>query len=219
LAYRRTEAVAQRLAENRRRIINAARELVLEGGFASAQMAPVAERAGLATGTLYRYFSAKDELCLQVFREVSAREMSILNAIASKTAPAPTRLEQVVRTFATRAIRGRRLAYALLAEPVDNAIAEERWRFRRTHADIFTRVIQDGLEEGSFEVADARLAATCIAGAVPSALIGPLAPESHELDGNGDHVIDAIVQFCLQAVGYQGKMTGQGLAKDQRVTA
>lgn len=219
MAYRRTEAVALRLAENRRRILNAARELVLDGGFAKAQMAPVAERAGLATGTLYRYFSSKDELCLQVFREVSAREMSILNAIASKEAPASTRLEQVVRTFATRAIRGRRLAYALLAEPVDSSISQERWRFRRTHADIFTRIIQDGLEEGCFSAYDARLAATCIAGAVPSALIGPLAPESHELDENADHVIDSIVHFCLQAVGFNGKMTGQGLAQDQRVMA
>ena len=89
MAYRQTENVAQRLEENRRRILKAARELVAEGGFAKAQITAVAKRAGLATGTLYRYFPSKDDLCRQVFREVSSREMNILAGIAAADHPAP----------------------------------------------------------------------------------------------------------------------------------
>ena len=44
--------MVSRVAENRRKILNAARELVLEGGFAAAQMSAVAARAGVATGSL-----------------------------------------------------------------------------------------------------------------------------------------------------------------------
>ena len=84
MAYRRTDTVSARLADNRRGILNAARDLVAQGGFGAAQMTDVARRAGVATGTLYRYFPSKEELCRQVFREVSAREMNVLAGIAAE---------------------------------------------------------------------------------------------------------------------------------------
>jgi len=201
LAYRRTEAVATRLADNRRRILDAARELVAEGGFAHASMSAVAGRAQLATGTLYRYFPSKEALFRQVFREVSLREMGLLREIAQGDGPAARRLALVVRRFAGRAVRGRRLAYALLAEPVDVGLAEERAAFRRTHAEIFAHILADGARSGELSVDNPQLAAACIAGAIPTALVGSLAPESHELDRNSDAVITSLVMFCLRAVG------------------
>ena len=83
MAYRQTDKVAARLADTRRSILDAARGLVAEGGFAAVQMSEVAKKAGVATGTLYRYFSSKEALCRHVFREVSAREMGKLAEIAS----------------------------------------------------------------------------------------------------------------------------------------
>lgn len=201
LAYRRTDHVSARLADTRRRILNAARELVAEGGFSAAQMTEVARKAAVATGTLYRYFPSKEELCRQVFREVSAREMNLLVGIAQGEGSARERLDRVLRTFATRAVRGRRLAYALLAEPVDVGLAEERGRFRRTHGEIFASILEEGIASGEIAPLNVKIAAACIAGAIPTALIGPLAPQSHELDENADRAVDEIVHFCLAAVG------------------
>lgn len=200
MAYRRTDTVSARLADNRRAILNAARELVAEGGFSAAQMTEVARKAGVATGTLYRYFPSKEDLCRQVFREVSAREMNVLASIAAEDRPALDRLRDVLTTFATRAVRGRRLAYALLAEPVDDGITEERARFRRVHGEIFSGLLEDGVAEGSLLPLNTKVAAACIAGAIPTALIGPLAPESHEMEADGDKVVEDIVHFCLSAV-------------------
>jgi AcrR family transcriptional regulator len=201
LAYRQTDKVAARLAETRRSILDAAQGLVAEGGFAAVQMTEVAKKAGVATGTLYRYFSSKEALCRQVFREVSTREMGMLAEIASGDEPARERLTKVLRTFAGRAVRGRRLSYALLAEPVDVNLAEERSFFRRTHAEIFVGILEDGIKNGELRKIDARIAAACIAGAIPTALIGPLAPQSHELDNNPDRVVEEIVTFCLAGAG------------------
>ncbi len=215
MAYRRTDTVSARLADNRRTILNAARELVAEGGFAAAQMTEVARKAGVATGTLYRYFPSKEELCRQVFREVSAREMNVLVSIAAEDRPAAGRLRDVLTTFATRAVRGRRLAYALLAEPVDDGLTEERARFRRMHGEIFAGLLEDGVAEGTFTVINTKVAAACIAGAIPTALIGPLAPESHEMENDGERMVEEIVNFCLAAV--QGA-SPQRLA-EQRISA
>ncbi len=201
MAYRQTDKVSARLAATRRGILDAARALVAEGGFAAAQVSEVARRAGIATGTIYRYFSSKEELCRQIFREVSAQEMDRLALIAASDAPARARLVEVLQTFAGRAVLGRRLAYALLAEPVDANLAEERAFFRRTHAEIFARILEDGIASGELPETNVKIAAACIAGAISTALIGPLAPQSHELDENPDRVVDEIVAFCLAGVG------------------
>ncbi len=49
MAYRRTANVELRLADNRNRILAAARALVSEGGWPEAQVSHVAAAAGLAT--------------------------------------------------------------------------------------------------------------------------------------------------------------------------
>jgi len=46
----------------RQRVIAAAMELALEGGYDAVQMRDVAMRADVAMGTVYRYFSSKDHL-------------------------------------------------------------------------------------------------------------------------------------------------------------
>ncbi len=46
----------------RQRVIDAAMELGLEGGYEAVQMRDVAARADVAMGTVYRYFTSKDHL-------------------------------------------------------------------------------------------------------------------------------------------------------------
>src|SRR4051812_41357940 len=75
VAYRATERTEARKAAVRARIVTAARELIARGGYAEAQVAAVAERAGVATGTVYRHFPSKSDLFAEVFREASQREV------------------------------------------------------------------------------------------------------------------------------------------------
>src|SRR3974390_1759139 len=46
----------------RQRVVDAAMELGLEGGYDAVQMRDVAARADVAMGTVYRYFTSKDHL-------------------------------------------------------------------------------------------------------------------------------------------------------------
>jgi len=82
MAYRKTERVEARLADNRQRILDAARVLVSEGGWAEAQVSHVASAAGVATGSVYRYFPSKADLFVEVLSVVSQREVDVLEAIA-----------------------------------------------------------------------------------------------------------------------------------------
>lgn len=53
-------------AQRRVRMIEAAEGLALEGGWDGVQMREVATRAGVALGTLYRYFPSKEHLLVSV---------------------------------------------------------------------------------------------------------------------------------------------------------
>lgn len=49
-------------AERRARVIESAMQLAREGGYDAVQMREVSARADVALGTIYRYFSSKDEI-------------------------------------------------------------------------------------------------------------------------------------------------------------
>lgn len=56
----------QKKAESRRRILEAARDVFFRDGFMSANLDEMAEKAGVAKGTLYRYFESKADLYVAV---------------------------------------------------------------------------------------------------------------------------------------------------------
>lgn len=199
MAYRRTENATQRLADKRARILKAARDLVADGGWSAAQVDHVAAKAGVATGTVYRYWSSKAELCAEIVAAVSAREIGIVKAIADGDGSPMEKLSAAIRTFATRALRGRRLAYALIAEPVDPEVEAVRLDYRAQLALCLERILREGIMRGTFPRLDPAVAAACIVGAFMEALIGPLAPAKGTGPRADRHLIEQITQFCLRA--------------------
>ncbi len=199
MAYRRTESASQRLADKRARILKAARDLVADGGWSAAQIDSVAARAAVATGTVYRYWSSKAELCAEIVATVSTREVAITRAIAEAEGAPAARLQDAIRTFASRALRGRRLAYALIAEPVDPEVESVRLDYRAQLAHCFESILREGIMRGVFPRLDPAVAAACIVGAFMEALIGPLAPAQGTGPSADRHLIDQITQFCLRA--------------------
>jgi AcrR family transcriptional regulator len=199
VVYRRTEKAAQRLADKRARILKAARDLVAEGGWSAAQMDAVAIKAGVATGTVYRYWSAKAELCAEIVAAVSAREVGIVRAVADADGTPAEKLFAAIRTFASRALQGRRLAYALIAEPVDPEVETVRLDYRAQLAHCFERILREGIMRGAFPRLDPAVAAACIVGAFMEALIGPLAPTKGTGARADRHLIEEITRFCLRA--------------------
>ena len=105
MAYRRTENVVRRLAERERTILDAAQSIAAEGGMGAVQIAPVALRADIAAGTVYRYFPSKGDLVAELIAATSDREVAAMRA-AADAAPGPlSALAACIATFAVRAMR------------------------------------------------------------------------------------------------------------------
>ena len=65
-------------SDKRSDVMQAALELIAEQGFHRAPMAKIAEKAGVAAGTIYRYFASKDVLISELHRELEYRIMAVL---------------------------------------------------------------------------------------------------------------------------------------------
>ncbi len=126
MVYRRTHQVVKRLAARRSAILAAARDAAADGGMAAVQIAPVAVRANVAAGTVYRYFPSKADLISELIADVSRDELAAIRR-AADAAPGPSSaLAAAVTTVAVHVLSQRKLAWGILAEPVDVDVTASR---------------------------------------------------------------------------------------------
>jgi AcrR family transcriptional regulator len=86
------------------------------------------------------------------------------------------RLETVFATFAERALRRPRLAWALLAEPVDPLVDAERLTYRERYASLVAEVLRAAIAAGELPEQNVELTAAALVGGCGEALVGPLSP-------------------------------------------
>jgi AcrR family transcriptional regulator len=195
--------VTELLVPTRERLLRAAREVIDEGGYGAASVIAIAERAGVAAGTLYRHFASKEELFVELFREVCDREVSAMRA-AAQAMPADAahvdRLETVLATFAQRALRRPRLAWALIAEPVDPLVDAERLAYRERYRELTASALSAGIAAGELPEQNVELTAAALVGGCGEALVGPLSPLAGAKPSSVE-VVHALRTFVRRAVG------------------
>jgi TetR/AcrR family transcriptional regulator, cholesterol catabolism regulator len=127
----------------RKRIVAAAMDLAAQGGYEAVQMRDVARRAKVALGTLYKYFSSKDQLLAYAWADWSQGLQEHLWRHPIRGANRADRIMDFVRR-ATRALeREPRLASALLKSMlVPDSSAEEP---RKEVSAVMGRVVEEEL--------------------------------------------------------------------------
>jgi AcrR family transcriptional regulator len=201
MVYRRTHQVVKRLAARRSAILAAARKAAVEGGMAAVQIAPVAIRANVAAGTVYRYFPSKSELISELIADVSRDELAAIRR-AADAAPGPSSaLAAAVTTVAVHVMSQRKLAWAILAEPVDVDVTVSRLASRRAIADEIASRIDAAVRAGHLPAQDTALAATALLGALHEALVGPLSPENMDDPAKLRDAVQMVTLLALRAVG------------------
>lgn len=190
----------QAIEDTYNRVLTVTRDLVAEGGWSAAQMSTIASRAGLAIGSLYRYFDTKVDLCVQILSEVSEREAAIVRGILTSEGDVSSRLHDAIAVFVRRAFRKPRLAYALIAEPCEPALDEARLRYRKNLAEVFADAIREGAASGEFVSTPADLLSTCVIGAMMEPLIQPLARERVLSRDELKALANDIANLCMRMV-------------------
>lgn len=212
MSYKRSFLMEERLADNRQRILKAARALVAEGGFSQASIAAVAASAGLSAGAIYRYFPSKAALFVEVLSGAIDHEIVILQGISQGEGTVTSRLRACVESFANRALEGPYLAYAFIAEPAEQEVDEARLLGRIRFGEVFKSLLIEGIEAGEFPEQSVDIGAACIVGAFTEALIRPITPRGKR-DARAE-MVEGIVAFCVRAVGAKVSAKKAGRAKD-----
>ena len=191
-------------AGTRERLLRGAVDLIEDGGYGAASVIAIAERAGVAAGTLYRHFASKEELFVEVFRSVCSHEEAAMRAAGVAAADGPGGaaewLETVLATFARRALRNPRLAWALIAEPVDPAVDAERLAYRARYAAVIAEGLRSGIASGELPSQNVELTAAALVGGCGEALVGPLSPLAPG-DRRPDEIVTALRTFVRRAIG------------------
>lgn len=136
--------------DKRQEIFRAAPELVAAQGFHGAPMSMIAQKAGVAAGTIYCYFENKDVLITELFRDLEERACSV---IMEGYVP-----EQTIRDRFLHL--GRALLRYFIANPLDFRYLEQflnspygavfrrdRIMGNRESRDVFRELFEDGVSK------------------------------------------------------------------------
>jgi AcrR family transcriptional regulator len=135
-------------ADRRRRVIEAAIQLASEGGYEVVQMRDVASRAGVALGTIYRYFESKDQLLGAALVEWAAALDRRLSLRPASGATPEEKVVDVLRRASRSMERNQSLSSALITaiSSADGGIA----RYQADVNEILVRIL-DGALDGTVE--------------------------------------------------------------------
>ena len=149
-------SAAQR--ERRQRILDATLALASRGGYEAVQMRAVADRAGVALGTLYRYFPSKIHLLVSGLAREFERNQEKLDRIAI---PGGTPYERMLFVLGriTRAMQREPMLTEAMTRAfmfADPSAAAEVNTVARLMERMFTRAMHEG-EPSADEIAIARV--------------------------------------------------------------
>ena len=139
-------ALARNQAVRRRRVLDATLALADQGGFEAVQMRDVAAEAGVALGTVYRYFSSKERLLLEAnVGQVEALGASLLDDPPTGSSPADRVVDVLRRACAVLVKRPE--ATAAMVRALGTAQPSEAEAVRRV-SQAMTAIITGAMHEG-----------------------------------------------------------------------
>jgi hypothetical protein len=137
---------------------------------------------------------------MEVFRVAASAELDALRGATTADHTCAARLETVVATYARRALHNRRLAWALVYEPVDPMVDAERLVHRRDYCRGMAALLREGIAAGEFPNENPDHTAAAIVGAIAETLVGPLSPIGGPT-ASEDEIVAGLVRFCRRAIG------------------
>jgi AcrR family transcriptional regulator len=151
----------QKKAESRRRILDAARDVFFRDGFMRANLDEMAEKAGVAKGTLYRYFESKADLYVAVLADNLELFLRRMEDAAKPRSSALERVRSIGRFYFSHwlehpdyfqifwAIDNESVIGELPREVIDKIAS-----FWEANLNVLHSVLEEGVKTGEFVPCD-----------------------------------------------------------------
>lgn len=190
----------KRVGNKRERIIAAAGRLFGERGYHNTTTAEIAEAAGVAAGTIYIYFSSKEELLVAVFEEFLSEHMDRLRAAVAAEPDPVSKLRVLLKQ-----------GFQLMEDNPDSAriflsqlrqsttmIKMVAKRSSRAYLDVIEAILADGIRRGVCREVNVHIAATMVFGAFQMVVYDWVASDcAHSLVAKSDEA----ARFVMDGIG------------------
>ncbi len=185
--------------KNRQKLLKAAREVLAERGF-EAEISEIASRAGIGSGTIYRNYRTKENLILEITRELVNSTAAEVLSIAANVEDGREAVRQTMEVGFRRVKKYGKLAIQLVAGaaplPYSSVMNPEAL------ANIFRLLIRRGIDQGHFR----RDLDVDYATAVWFALVSPSAFRLVS-DRQPDELAELSIDFFLAGISAHGTGT------------
>ncbi|MBW6486518.1 MAG: TetR/AcrR family transcriptional regulator [Syntrophobacterales bacterium] len=137
-------------SDKRRDIMQAALDLIAEQGFHRTPMAEISEKAGVAAGTIYRYFESKDVLITALYRELEGKIITVLQGGYPSGRPLRERflylLRELIRYFITNPHHFRYMEQ-YYNSPYGISLHRDKLLGKSGNHDILMDIFEQGIEQ------------------------------------------------------------------------
>lgn len=205
----------RRPSERPTELLDAALAVFAENGLAGARVEDIAARAGVSKGTVYLYFSGKEELFREVVREKVAETLEGLSSAAPPGDPVE-RLGRFVDAY-WRHLRRPHFAsmYRLLLAELQHFPELARFYSEEVSGKVIALlagIIGEGVEAGRFQKVDARVTSRMIVGLVVQHALWASRRElfSYLEDRTDEDLVSEIHEFVRVALLAPGTAAGDG---------
>lgn len=138
----------QNLDSTRQRLMRAALDLYTTVGFRATTTPMLAERAGVAEGTIYRHFKSKEALLNEVYREAQQWGTSLLRQEIERGSRAPDTLHRVARGLIESAGHSPSSVRMLLQTHGERYLDERSRDAAREFRSVLQQVMASGKSDG-----------------------------------------------------------------------
>jgi TetR/AcrR family transcriptional regulator, cholesterol catabolism regulator len=139
-------ALRERYDRRRQEAVHRAAKVFAKQGYDQTTMQELASTMGLATGALYHYFGAKEQLLRAICDQLMEPLLQRARALVAEPAPAPEQLRALVRLWVTHVIEHR--DHMLVFQQERHIIESgQSWRGVRASRKAFERLLAELLDE------------------------------------------------------------------------
>lgn len=147
-------------------IIQAAAQIFREKGYHGTSMQDIADAVHLQKASLYYHVSSKQEILLTILDQALDLLIADMSAVLAEDLPVEDKLGRAMRVYIQRLTKDADLAAVLLLEhrSLNGAARQRHIRRRDRYENLWRSLIKDGMEQGSFQASDERLASFALLG-------------------------------------------------------
>ncbi|MFL5971311.1 MAG: TetR/AcrR family transcriptional regulator [Gaiellaceae bacterium] len=194
-------ARADRQADRRRQILDAAVKVFARNGFHRARVGDIAEEAGVAYGLVYHYFSSKEALLETIFRDTWTQMLARVREVEGSRADASEQVRQVTALLLRTWRRDPDLVRVLVREVTRSPHVQQEIEEITEGMKALERIIERGQETGEFRSQiDPRLAAVVFYGALDEILTGWVLGQLPDTDEDIAQAESNVVQLLVEGM-------------------